>query len=232
MRMPSIFSYLLSLFLPPRCHVCGHPLPGTRDYICAGCFADLTKVSYSPSNNPMTEALAVIPGSLDGMAFLRYAASNSCSQLIQDFKYRGFSRLARILGREAVTQLSVTGFFSGVDLILPIPLHRRKLRKRGYNQAREIALGLSDVTGIPVGKQLMAIKHHSTQTRLSRSARMGNVEGVFGLRNPEELEGRTVLLVDDVFTTGATLLSASQTVVSSARSVRIKIFALASAYNG
>ena len=225
-----LFSDLFSVILPAQCHVCGRPLPRSSEFICSGCTADLPLASYDLKTNPISESLALIRGGLDGTAYMRYGVGNSCSRLIHDFKYRGYSRLARYLGKMAAASLRDSGFFNDVDMILPVPLHPLKQYKRGYNQAMEIALGLSDVTGIPVGKNLRAIRSHGTQTRLTRADRMDNVEGVFGVKNVKELEGRTLLIVDDVFTTGATLISASKAVSTECRAVRIKIFALATAH--
>lgn len=232
MSPASLFSDLLSVLLPPRCHVCGHPLPRSRSYICAGCLAELPLASYSDiGHNPMADTLLVLPEGESGTAFLRYGSGNATSRLLHDIKYRGFSRLARMLGREAAGSLGSSGIFDEVDILLPIPLHRSKQRARGYNQARQIALGISDVTEIPVGDNLVALRQHSSQTRLSTAARQANVEGVFGVRRPEELEGRTILIVDDVFTTGATMLSAASAVTASCRATRIRLFALASAFH-
>lgn len=223
-------SDILSVILPACCHICGRPLPRTRQYICGGCLADLPVASYDLRRNPMTDALTLIPEGIDGTAFMRYNIDNACAALIHDFKYRGYSRLARTLGREAAAALSDSGFFNSVDKIIPVPLHRSKLRKRGYNQALEIARGLGDFTGIPVERNLVATRSHGTQTRLSRTARQKNVEGVFAVRHPEQLEGCTLLIVDDVFTTGATLLSAAKEISGRCRGVKIKIFALATAH--
>lgn len=230
MKLTPLFSDFLSIIFPPQCHVCGRLLPRERSFLCSSCKDDLPLAAYNPESNPMTEALMQIREGGIGTAFMRYGVGNSCSVLIHDFKYRGFSRLARWLGKEAATRLQPTGFFNNQELILPIPLYRSKLRKRGYNQAMEIAKGISDATGIAIGDNLRAIRSHPTQTRLSHSARMDNVEGIFEVRNPERLEGRNLLLVDDVFTTGATLLSAARAVAASCRAVKINIFAIATAH--
>lgn len=227
----SLFEDVLSVVFPPRCHACGHPLPRTRRYLCGGCLADLPMASYEIDSNPISEVLRSIKEGDVGMAYLKYEPGNSTARLIHDFKYRGFSRLARYLGRLAAEEIRHSGIFDTVDLLLPVPLHSIKRIKRGYNQALEIARGIQDVTGIEVGNQLVAVRSHGTQTRLSHTARQVNVENVFGVRHPEELEGRTILIIDDVFTTGATLMSAATTVAGSCRNVRLRLFALASAHH-
>ncbi len=227
----SLFEDFLSVVLPLRCHACGHPLPHTRRFICAGCTADLPLAGYEIDNNPLTEVLRSIKEGDVGMAYLKYEPRNRAAKLIKDFKYNGFSRLARYLGSLAAEEIRPSGIFDTVDLLIPIPLHRGKMLDRGYNQSLEIARGISEVTGIEIGKQLVAVRGHGTQTKLDRSGRQANVEDIFDVCRPEELEGRTILLVDDVFTTGATLMSAAKTVAGRCRNVRLRLFALGSAHH-
>lgn len=231
MKITELFQDLISVVLPANCHICGESLPRGRKYLCSGCVAELPRASFHGKLNPIAEALMLIPQGVDGTAFLRYETGNATSTLIHDFKYRGFRGLARFLGETAGEELSRSGFLNGVDMILPVPLHWTKMRRRGYNQAAEIARGIGERAGIPVGNHLKAVRSHSTQTRKTRSQRVDNVEGVFGVKNPEELEGRSLLVVDDVFTTGATLLSAASELARTCRGINIRLFALASAYH-
>lgn len=221
---------LLSLLLPERCHVCGAPLPTGVSHLCRPCLASLPMAGYDIDHNPMTDLLAALPCGTIAIAALRYEPQNAAAILIHDIKYHGYSRLAFFLGREMAGRVAPTGIFHGVDLLISVPLHRSRQRKRGYNQADMIARGISSVTGIPVGRQLRAVRAHGTQTRLNRDSRRANVAGVFALRHPEQIEGLTVLLIDDVFTTGATMLSAADTIATAARAVSIRLFALATAH--
>ena len=126
----------------------------------------------------------------------------------------------------------MSGFFDGIELIVPLPLSRKKRRKRGYNQCDYIAEGISQVTGIPVlTDAVKRIKSNETQTHKNRNERWENVEGIFSLRSPEKLEGRHVLLIDDILTTGATLSSCASSIKSGCN-CRISIFTLAYSYNG
>ena len=100
------------------------------------------------------------------------------------------------------------GFFDGVDLIVPVPLHKRKEDERGYNQSAEIAYGVSEVTGLPVSTTAVIRGVDTpTQTLLSPEARMKNVSGAFVVARPEEIMGKHILFIDDVLTTGATTIS-------------------------
>lgn len=104
-----------------------------------------------------------------------------------------------------VAELAATGFFRGIDVIIPVPLHPRKQKLRGYNQSECIARGVSAVTGIPIDvSSVLRRRHTETQTRKSAYERWENVDGIFLLRYPERFVGKHILIVDDVLTTGAT----------------------------
>lgn len=105
-------------------------------------------------------------------------------------------------------ELLPSGFFDGIDAIIPIPLHPQKERMRGYNQSERIAAGLSAITGIPVeAKAVSRIKNSETQTHKTATERWENVKQCFLLHQPEQFIERHILLIDDVLTTGATLLA-------------------------
>ena len=109
------------------------------------------------------------------------------------------------MGRYMAAELLSSHFFQGIDVIIPIPLHKKKQQIRGYNQSEWIARGVFQVTGIPVDtSSVIREKHTNTQTRKSIYERWENVEGIFKLRHPERLVGKHILIVDDVLTTGAT----------------------------
>lgn len=230
------FALLIDLVIPRECHICGNKLLEEEEFVCNDCLNKLPATGYekywnnisgvNTDLNPMEQRFAgQLP--LDrAIAPFFYTRDSSLASLVHDFKYRGFSRLAVKLGKEGASRIAYSGFFSDTDIILPIPLHWRKRLKRGYNQSEQIAKGVSEVTGIPVGRQLRARKAHRTQTSLTSEERIKNTQGIFYLDQPEELEGKTVLLIDDICTTGATLLSAGEAIAASAKGIRLKIFTL------
>ena len=120
-------------------------------------------------------------------------------------KYGGRKDLGEIMGRFMAAELLESGFFRGIDVIVPVPLHPRKQRIRGYNQSEYIARGIAAVTGLSLDTSSVVRKRH-TETQTSKSAyeRWENVDGMFRLDCPERFAGKHVLLVDDVLTTGAT----------------------------
>ena len=132
----------------------------------------------------------------------------------------------------AADEILESGFFDGITLIVPLPLSKKKLRKRGYNQCDYIARGISAKTGIPVAADLIKrTKANETQTHKTRDERWLNVEGIFSVTKPQSLEGQHILLVDDILTTGATLCSCASAIKSSC-DCKVSILTLALTYNG
>lgn len=126
--------------------------------------------------------------------------------LVHRLKYKGEKEVGVYLGKLLGRELSESEFFCDADVLLPVPLHPAKLKKRGYNQSEVIALGMEKSMKAKLDANILFRKvHTSTQTRKSRYERWENVKDIFGIRNPHLLENKHVILVDDVITTGATL---------------------------
>ena len=129
-------------------------------------------------------------------------------------KYNGNQETGRWLGYLFGNELMDSEIYSDVNIIIPVPLHKSKLRKRGYNQSDSISEGISKAMNVEfTSTSLVKIERTETQTRKSRYNRWKNVRGKFGIMNPHKLEGKHILLVDDVLTTGATLESCAQTLL-------------------
>jgi ComF family protein len=123
-------------------------------------------------------------------------------------------------------EMKPAGFLDGIDILLPIPLSKKRYWQRGYNQSEMLARGMSEVTGLPViTKAVRRTNFRQSQTSLTRKERQENVEGTFVLRHPELLENKHVLLIDDICTTGATLLACSEA-IRSVKGIHISILTL------
>ena len=146
-------------------------------------------------------------------------------------KYYGNSDLGRFLGRWMASELLPSGFFNEIDCIVPVPLHARKQKKRGYNQSVMLADGIASVTNIPVANHLLVrSKDIETQTHKGNYERWENVRDVFECLSSEELRDKHILLVDDVLTTGATIVACSDA-LGKIPDLRISVLALAWAGN-
>lgn len=228
MRLGELLDDCLSVVMPHECNLCGRVSFFRDRYFCPACNASLPRSGIeNRRDNPMEAALFEVESHGRSTAYLSYRPATGTAFLLERIKYTGVRGLARYMGRRMAIDLLKDGFFSNIDTILPIPLHYKKFIARGFNQSEEIALGVSDVTGIPVGDNLVALRAHSTQTRKSHAERTKNVAGVFGVRRSAELEGKSVLIMDDVFTTGATILSAAKAIKEACSPADIRALTLA-----
>ena len=142
-------------------------------------------------------------------------------------KYKGIVEIGFELGRIYGLSLKSSGFLSGIDIIIPVPLHPLKRRARGFNQSEVISEGIAAASGLPVTADcLVRSSSSATQTKRSRYERWVNVEGIFRLTDPEAVSGKHILLVDDVITTGSTIESCINELIK-ATGVRVSVVAMA-----
>ncbi len=163
-------------------------------------------------------------------SFLFFSKQGKVQNLIHQLKYRRQKDVGIELGRIFGKDLQQSPHFTNIDFIIPVPLHPKKLSKRGYNQSLVIAEGLKKSMGIEIFTGLQRKTHSSTQTKKSRYQRWENVKDIFEIINPEKLENKNILLIDDVLTTGATL-EACAAVLSEVPNITISIATLAYAHN-
>lgn len=227
--LSDLFHDVGALFFPPRCPVCGSTLPEGCSLVCTRCRADAPLTGFwREADNPMTRRLWGLMPVTRASALLYYAKGSGWRRLIHRFKYKGAWRLALEAGRWYGEELCESGLYDDVDVIVPVPLHRFKLLRRGYNQSEYLAEGIAAGLRVEVDRRsVVRIRNNPSQARTPRPERSRNVEGAFAVRRPEALTGRHVLLVDDVFTTGETLLSCGEAIRRAAPGCRISIAALA-----
>ena len=160
-------------------------------------------------------------------ALLFYSKGGTVQKMMHDFKYRGNRGVGIFLGQELGRELKKLQPYCSADMIIPVPLHPRKKRKRGFNQAEIFADGISEVMKIPVKTNILKRSSYSkTQTRKSRFLRWKNVEQIFVIKDSEAIDNKHILLVDDVITTGATLESCCIQ-LSKAENIQISILSAA-----
>lgn len=224
------WSNFLSVLAPDICLVCGRSLVAGETGLCTHCLAELPKTDFHTlAFNPMHQRLA-LPAKIDkAAAWFYYIRSNPYTRLIHHAKYEHRPDIALHLARLYAHELLPSDFFNGIDLILPVPMRFLKKINRGYNQAELIAKGISEITGVPVDTSILfARRSHKTQTRLGAVKRMENIKGVYEARNPEKIRNKHLLIVDDVFTTGATLHECASAIAQIEPSATISVLTLAS----
>ncbi|MCM1368909.1 MAG: ComF family protein [Candidatus Amulumruptor caecigallinarius] len=223
----SVISDLGEFVFPRRCHICDGILQSGEKYVCTSCLARMPRTGYHHmANNPMEQRFAGLFPFSRATALFFYARGAEISELMQDLKYRRFRGLGRFLGELAADELLPTGFLTDVEAIVPVPIHRMKLAVRGYNQAMEIARGLSGRAALPVVRNLKARRPHHTQTRLSLEERHNNLKGVFQFCGAEHEPRRNFLILDDVCTTGSTLTAAAEALLSAIPDACISLLAI------
>lgn len=191
--------------------------------MCLKCLVDIPRLR---SDGQLTY-VGVPSNTIRIISWFSYNHDDPSHRLIHAIKYHDGYRLARRLGREFADQKAIGS--PTPDILLPIPLHRIKYVARGYNQSARIAAGISDVTGIPVGSHLYAKKAHASQTQRNRHERLENVRDIFGVRKAATLDGKHIALVDDVITTGATMISALETILAASSPASVTFLSLARA---
>ncbi|RYU86180.1 ComF family protein [Mucilaginibacter terrigena] len=208
--MPLLRTYLadfVSLLFPQLCAACRASLVANEDILCTDCLYNLpfTNFHQQPDNIVARQFWGKL--NIEAAYSLYYFNKGSKVQnMVHQFKYNGMHRIGNLLGNIAGQQLLQNSVFSTVDYIIPVPLHKKRLKTRGYNQSACFAEGLADKLNAAVEPDnLIRTVSTKTQTHKSRFARFQNMQEVFAVARPKDLEHKHVLLVDDIVTTGATL---------------------------
>lgn len=203
---------LMEFLGPQYCVVCGERLGVQGQSLCTTCVMQLPRTDFllEPDENPMVQMLWKLTPIRRAVAFIHYEPRAESARIVYYMKYKDRPDTAEDMGRLMARELQPTAFFDGIDVVVPVPLTRRRQWQRGYNQSEHLAVGIAEVTGLPVAaKALRRRQFRRSQTQLSRQERMDNVEGMFEVRDEAAVRGRHVLLVDDICTTGATLTACS-----------------------
>lgn len=222
------FQAFLSLFFPRCCIVCGNSLAKGEACLCARCNMNLPRTELHKQKDNVVERLFWGKIPLErATSFLYYRKGSDFRQILHRLKYRGQKEIGEVMGRCMATELLPYHFFSGIDVIIPVPLYPKKQRTRGYNQSEWIARGVSVISGIPVDTTSVArSKNTATQTKKTVFERWENVERTFTLQLPEHFTGKHLLIIDDVLTTGATTVACASA-FERVEGIRISVLTLA-----
>lgn len=215
MGIKMIVKDFISLFYPIYCSACGKNLVRNEECICFHCLVSLPKINYYANENPLMDKFAGRVYIEAAIASYYFKKGSTVQHLIHQLKYKGQKEIGEYLGFLMGIELMKHDVLKSTDLILPIPLHVNKIKKRGYNQSEIIAKGVQKATQKPLNTHSL-IRHIETDTQTKRSHynRWENIQNVFKVVEPNALEGKHILLVDDVITTGSTLEAAAHALLA------------------
>lgn len=224
-----MFSDFINLFFPRLCSACDNALLRNESEICLSCIVNLPKTNYHlDKENPLNK---IFWGRIDietVAAYYFFNKGNKVQHLLHQLKYKGAKQLGEKIGQLYGYELINSPLFKELDYIIPVPLHPKKLKKRGYNQSEWFANGLSLTLNVRCKTDLIYRKVDSaTQTKKSRFNRWENVSEIFGLNETENFSNKHILLVDDVITTGATIEACAK--VLKAKNMKVSVVTIACA---
>ena len=231
LRKNGMWRKFVDLCFPPACVMCGEKLPKGARFVCDSCCHDLprTNLHLQPKNRLVELFSGLLPIER-ATGFIYYSRGSESRSIMLNLKYYHTPEIGVYMGRLMASEISDgSNFFDGIDAIVPIPLARRRMRQRGYNQVEALARGVSSVTGIPVLRDVVVRTiDNPSQTTVVTAERVENVKGIFSVSRPEQLQGKHILLMDDVVTTGSTLKACGE-VIATVDGVKISVLTLAMA---
>ncbi|MFY0674377.1 MAG: ComF family protein [Bacteroidia bacterium] len=225
-RSKSISNALFDLFFPPICYGCGNALNQNERCICSYCQTSLPKTNWqNRMANPLEK---VFYGRVEvnrATSFLHFRKNSIVQSFLHNLKYNSQKELGVVLGLYFASDLKKASWVTDIEAVIPIPLHYRKLKTRGYNQSALLSYGIAK--GLKIKHELKAlqrVRFTETQTKKDRFSRQENVKGAFKCK---QFKYQNVLLVDDVTTTGATFESAIAAIKTANPSCKINVATLA-----
>jgi len=226
--MISFIGRLLDFLFPRSCAICDKRLAVEEDVICATCNMHLDRTNYSkkPYDNEMAKTFWKLLPIEKAAALFYFQGGSPQSNIVYKLKYYDRPDIGIALGELTAVEMKKDCFFDNIDFIIPVPIAKNRRKQRGYNQSEKIAEGVAKISGIVVRKDIVdRDKFKGSQTHLGTIDRQKNVKGVFHLRKREDIKGKHILIIDDICTTGATIISLGEE-LAKAGNVRISVLTL------
>lgn len=228
--MKSIFHNFLNLFFPDLCVVCNDRLTEGEQHVCTDCLLLLPKTNFHlhPDNRLERFFAGRIPFQHIA-AYAYFVKGGSIQSIIHELKYRRNPQIGSFVGELCGENIRGSQFIANIDILVPVPLHPKREKQRGYNQSLEICKGISRMTGIPIDNNTLIRKvNNESQTKNVRFDRWKNVEDIFSITDEIPFQNKHILLVDDVITTGSTLESCAKEILK-CEGAKISIYAVGTA---
>lgn len=201
-----MFNDLISLFFPHCCVISNIPLARGEQYISTAYANSLPKYDLHSPNENLERKFSGLVNAKHVIAYYKFSKKSGVQKILHQIKYNNLPEIGELTGRWFGHALLEAGYEDKFDLILPIPLHEAKKRKRGYNQSDYIAKGMASALQTDWSAEILErTVNTNTQTKKGRAERFSNTENIYAIRNPEKIIDRKILIVDDVVTTGATI---------------------------
>lgn len=219
---------IVDLFFPKVCFACLNLLQDNEDSICVNCRHDLPVTNFHFDNDDTVAKVLYGRANIEqGTALFRFEKKGLVQQLIHGLKYRGYENIGALLGNWLGSELKTLEHYQNIDVVIPVPLHKKKLRRRGYNQVAKFGQQLArNLNADYIDNVLVKVTNTTSQTTKHRLARWINNDELFAVINAASIENKHILLVDDLITTGATL-EACVTVLNKAPNIKISIATMA-----
>lgn len=194
-----------NLMFPRVCINCQAILVYQEEHLCTACRLSIPKTGFHlKKDNPLFQKFVSEPKVQGVSAYMHFNKFGIAQKIIHELKYNNRPEIGVLLGQWYAQELKLAEW--KIDMIIPVPLHPSKFKKRGYNQSEQIATGMSETLQIPMEIDIATrIKKTTTQTKKSKVQRWQNLEAVYQINEPDKIEGKNLLIVDDVLTTGATI---------------------------
>lgn len=221
----------LDVLFPRFCVSCQETLMRGERSLCISCSMQMVYLHHEDFVDG--ELVRLFMGRVElqrAASYVKYDKEGVSHQLLWAIKYGRRPDVARDMARALASELKLSGFFDGIDCLVPVPLHWKRWWQRGYNQSMQLALGVADVTGIAVeGATVRRVRNNPSQTHLSDEERKDNVKDLFRIVHPERLRGKHILIIDDVVTTGSTIASLAVAIQNAVPDAQISVLTLARA---
>jgi len=223
----SYFDGFWALLFPNLCKKCSNQLLGMEEILCRKCISNLPRTSFEKyKNNPLAQSFWGKIQIVHAFSVFYFRKGEIIQKLIHQLKYKRNRKVGTFFGKISGNIIKEILSELAIDYIVPVPLHPKRLKTRGYNQCELIAKGISETTGVPVKSNILIRNiYNISQTKKTRFERWENVKGIFTLTKPELFENKHILLVDDIITSGSTI-EACCISLAEAKNIKISVMSI------